>query len=505
MKKLFALLFLGGTMVLHAQTLDDIEIFNTSDLHGTARFVSMGGAFTSLGNDLSAIHINPAAAGVYRNNTLGINLGFQSRTAEQRNFFGGTQSSSDFNVTLENTGFVGVFKTGPYKKESKFSFGITLQKIADFNRDYSIQGTNQLGSFGAGSLADYWLTRGTAEENDGAQFLTGDELAGFNLFEEQAAFQAFMLVTTNDTITDVAFGNASAGQSDIRYNRDENGSHNELAFSFGGQYEKNFYYGISIGVPILSYRLEDRITESNLPIDTLPFDATSYSLNRTNEIYGTGFNMKLGFIYTPIRWWRIGGSYQTPSWYGVNQVYEFSVDGNFSNGEITQSDIFSTGEFYYGLRTPAIYRAGTSFILGKIGLLTFDYEYSDPSRSKTYEGSRANAIDNSDLTQGNNDVEQFMTGKTALRAGAEVRLGVIALRGGYVTQSSFYTNASQFRSLQNTISGGIGYQTKKFDLNLTFSTSNYTRQDVVHDFALNNTVEKEITRSNIMLGANFRF
>ena len=70
-------------------------------------------------------------------------------------------------------------------------------------------------------------------------------------------------------------------------------------------------------------------------------------------------------FFKPVHFWRIGGSYQTPSWYSVNQVYEFSVSSTFADGSAFTSDIFSTGEYSYRLRTPAIYRIGTSVVIGK--------------------------------------------------------------------------------------------------------------------------------------------
>jgi hypothetical protein len=507
MKKIFALLFLSGAVALHAQTLDDIEMFNISDLHGTPRFVGMGGAFTSLGNDLSSVYINPAAAAVYRKSTVGLTLGFQTKNGAQSNFFGGEQNSSDFNLPLENIGLIRTFEVGPYKKETKYAFGLTYQRIADFNRSYSVQGINNLGAFGSGSLAEYWLNRNDPNSAviDGAVGLTGNELSSFGLFEELAAFQTGILVESNDTINDIAFGSTNSAQTDILYNKTENGSHNELGITFGGEYQKNFYYGISIGIPVLSYRLEDRLTEFNLPTDTFPFDATSYSLNRTNEIYATGINLKLGFIYNPAQWWRIGGSYQSPSWYGVNQVYEFSVNSNFSNGGPVDSEIFSTGEYTYGLRTPSIYRAGTSVVLAKRLILSADYEYADPSESRTYDRDRANSLFDSELVEGNNDVSEFMTGRTTIRLGGEFRTGPIALRGGYVKQSSFYNDASLFRGDQTTLSGGIGLLTKRFDINITYARANHSRQDLAHPFASDQLIETDVTRNNFLIGANFRF
>ena len=50
----------------------------------------------------------------------------------------------------------------------------------------------------------------------------GSELQDFGLDEELAAFQANILVASNDTlISDVGFGNSSTGTSNITYFKDE--------------------------------------------------------------------------------------------------------------------------------------------------------------------------------------------------------------------------------------------------------------------------------------------
>ncbi len=466
----------------------------------------MGGAFTSLGNDISAIHINPASAAIYRNSTLGFSLGFNSKNASQNNFFNGSSTSTDFNLNLENIGYVGSFTEGAYKKEKRYGFAISSQKLANFNRSYSITGSNTLGAFGEGSLADYWLNRtNAAGELTGARDLTEDEVFNFGMTEEFAASQANILVPTNDLFTDVAFGTSSAGRSNLRYFKDESGSHNEIALSFGGEANKNFFYGVSLGFPILSYRMEDQIREFNLPTDTIPFDATSYELNRTNEIYANGFNMKFGMIFKPTQWFRLGASYQSPSWYSINQVYEVDVQSSFSDGYQGSSEILSTGQYNYGLRTAAIYRIGSSIVAGKRGIISVDYEYTNPKGGKAYETSNFSSLSQNDLEDSNTDINSLMVSTNTLRIGAELRLGLVSLRAGYTQRSSIYQDPENFRGQQKSLSAGIGYQNKKFGIDISYVNSEYSRQDYVHPFAGDNLVNTQNISNNLVIGTNIRF
>ena len=48
-----------------AQTRNDINYLTSSSLSGSARYISMGGAFGALGGDISAIIDNPAGSSVF--------------------------------------------------------------------------------------------------------------------------------------------------------------------------------------------------------------------------------------------------------------------------------------------------------------------------------------------------------------------------------------------------------------------------------------------------------
>ena len=124
---------------------------------------------------------------------------------------------------------------------------------------------------------------------------------------------------------------------------------------------------------------------------------------------------------------------------------------------------------------------------------------------KTSRSQNINGVSDDLLTEGNDAVSTNMTDRRTIRVGGELRLGLVSLRAGYSNQTSFYDNPSDFRSGSTTISGGIAYQTKKYGLNLTLSNTTHGRKDWVHPFAANDLVTTDITQTNIILGAQFRF
>ena len=71
MKKIYIMLaILCLALATQAQNFEDIVRFSATPNNGTARVSAMGGAFTALGGDISAIAINPASVGVFRKSEI---------------------------------------------------------------------------------------------------------------------------------------------------------------------------------------------------------------------------------------------------------------------------------------------------------------------------------------------------------------------------------------------------------------------------------------------------
>ena len=72
MKKITYLLafMLTLSITLFAQGEVDALRFSREDLYGTARAMSMGGAFGALGGDLTGVSVNPAGIAVYRSSEV---------------------------------------------------------------------------------------------------------------------------------------------------------------------------------------------------------------------------------------------------------------------------------------------------------------------------------------------------------------------------------------------------------------------------------------------------
>ena len=63
-------MFLLSTFGALAQGEMDAYKFSQYDISGTARYMSMGGAFGALGGDISSMRTNPAGLGIYRSSEV---------------------------------------------------------------------------------------------------------------------------------------------------------------------------------------------------------------------------------------------------------------------------------------------------------------------------------------------------------------------------------------------------------------------------------------------------
>ena len=151
MNKLIIAATIGAGLPLLASAQAAVDLANLSqlDLSGTARYMSMGGAFTALGGDLSTLNNNPAGIGVYRSSEVGLTLSLMNRNTETST----ADVTDKHNKTLfraNNFGYVGSFNL--YNNTTPFiNFGASYSRVASFDRIMSGGWGNMNGS----SLSNY--------------------------------------------------------------------------------------------------------------------------------------------------------------------------------------------------------------------------------------------------------------------------------------------------------------------------------------------------------------
>jgi len=84
---------------------------------------------------------------------------------------------------------------------------------------------------------------------------------------------------------------------------------NEIVISLAGNFNDQFYIGGTIGIPIIRYY--EQSTYREVDIDTIS-TFKSLSLNEDISTVGSGVNFKLGMIFKPVEFVRLGAAVHTP-------------------------------------------------------------------------------------------------------------------------------------------------------------------------------------------------
>jgi len=445
MKKIIILILAGicQLSLVFAQTDIDALRYSQPGLAGTARYVSMGGAFGALGGDFSSLAGNPAGIGIYRKSefsfTPSIFVGGTKST-----FFGNTDQENKFNFNLGNIGLVFTQKLtnnedGPGWKSWNFGFG--YNRIANFNNRFFIEGFNP-----SNSMTNYFAehAQGTAPEN-------------LDPFSDLQAYNTYLINPVggaNDYEPAVLAGNITQ-----RMNDETSGSIGEMNFTFGGNYGNKLYLGGTLAFSSLRFNDEsvyEEIDKTN-QIDSL----NRFEFDQTLHTRGSGVNLKFGMIYRIDEHVRLGIAVHTPTWYSMHDSWVNSTSSRFDAGENYFDD--KNGTYDYQLTTPFKALASLAYVIGNQGLLSVDYEFMDPSQSR-FDASTSGFADV------NNAIRQKYAAINTLHAGMEWRIGDYSLRGGYV----YSTSPIGYDFTKQSFCAGLGVRqdNMSIDLGYVYAISN---------------------------------
>ena len=471
MKKLRSL-FVPGLMLLTigARSQDMIEAFNLSNLsaQGTARSIGFGGALGSVGGDFSALSVNPAGLGVYRSSELSFTPSIRVNGSSS-DFLGSTNTDIGARITINNFGVV--FTDAPkgkrYERRSwkAMSFAIGMNRVADYNRNYTYSGNNNTSS---ASLA--FEANGNADSNNvtdiGSLAYMGD-------------YTGLIVpgTTRNSYLTAVPFAGGIRQMNTVS----EKGSAREYVLSLGGNYMEKLMLGVTLGIPTFKYQRTSDYTETLLPGNTAhnPWDFQSFNYNNKLTITGTGINLKLGAIYRLSDFFRVGAAIHTPTLYGIADQMEYGLT-TLMEGlpySVSTNDMMSPTRFDYSFLTPMRSVLSATFILKKYGFITADYEFVNYSTMKFIYPAGMDGMYSFAYEQQlmNDAIKQRYTSASNLRLGAEIKVmkNLMVRWGMGIYGSPCKDPAEQAERVD--ISLGVGYRNSTFfaDFALLNSTTNF--------------------------------
>jgi len=455
----------------NAQNVDDALRYSQIFYGGTARFMSMGGAFTALGGDISSLSQNPAGIGVFRASELTITPQlFQIKTTAG---FNGISKDNLSNFNLNQIGLVSNLISN--SRESglvTLNIGYSFNRTNNYNQSVIIKGVNN-----SSSMADYWAALGN--QNGGISYTN---LSG----AEQNAFDAWLM----DTVTGsggknyaTAFSNygdnppSKYGQT-VRRLISNDGTSGEHAFSIGGNYSNKLFFGATLGISKISYTGHYEHLESvNIPLVS---QLTDFTYTDHYEDKGTGYSIKLGAIYKPVDAVRIGLAFHSPTWYKFSEYFYNDISTHFSDGG--HYDFATTpSRFRYTLTTPYRLLAGVGVQIQKIALIDVDYEYVDYSSAKF-----SHLGDTYDYSDKNMEIKNSLRAASNIRIGGELRLNQLYLRSGYGYYGKAFNSGEDNANLDYTsLSFGVGFRAQNVSIDFAYTNFKYSQKYFLYPVDIN--------------------
>lgn len=477
--KIITAVFMLLTIAAKAQNEVDALRYSNITFGGTARYIGLGGAFGALGGDFSTLSTNPAGLGVFRTSEFSFSPSIYTSETSSK-YLEKTSGDIKYNFNFGNIGFVSAYKLRKAHEEGAgweyLNFGFGVNRYANFNNRFLIEGDNH-----ANSLITDYLDRAN-----------GNLVSELNPFDTELAYNAYLIdpIDTLGNYSSVVPVNGGVKQSK---SITASGSMNEMVVSMGGNYNDQFYIGGTIGFPFIRYY--EQSTYREVDLDTISTFKT-FSLNDDLSTVGSGINFKLGMIFKPIDYVRIGAAVHTPTFFTMKDSYSRTLSSEFDDGKsylATSPD----GKFDYELNTPMRVIGSIGFVIGEYGLISADYEFVDYAearlRAKSYK-----------FFEENEAIQSNYRAQTNLRVGAEVRLEPVTLRGGYALYGSPYKTGIN-NGEKTSLSFGIGIREKEYFMDIAYV---YTRADenyYLYNPLLVQPVNNSMTSNNIMITLGLKF
>jgi hypothetical protein len=476
MKKVLAILALATVAISSvAQEPADALRFSWYVPGGTARTKAVGGAMGSLGGDLTATFVNPAGLAFYKTGDFVFTPLYQFGKTKST-YLERTEQDKTNRFTWGTTGFVlgGGDNTG---KVRNTAFSIAVNRTADFNSNILYRGQNNQSSFSqkfSEELNRNNVTDPHSAEND---FVTSGASLVYNTHWIDSIAAPSGQIDRFITNAPVASG------LNQQYTSKSSGGIYDIALGLAANFNDKFMFGGSIGIPVLNYRRESEFLEADATSN--PNNAFNYGIFADNlHTSGVGFNAKLGMIYKPAEFWRLGLAFHSPTFFSLTDSYfsDVTLNDDVADDQSWQdhSKSYTNGEpseFKYSLTTPYKVIGSISYVLREIedvtkqrGFLTADVEYVNYKASSYSPNDEGNTLesDKNYLKQLNKAIDNAYKGAFNFRVGGELKFTTVMFRLGAAYYANPYKDIQGEKGSKLNLSGGLGYRNKGFFIDLTY-------------------------------------
>ena len=490
-KYIFFAVSLFAALSANAQETYENAKLAGEDLNGTARYVGMGGAMEALGADISTIGSNPAGIGLFRHSNVSLSAGLLMQS-DGKEFSNGKKT----NLSFDQIGGVYTTRTG---QKSFLNFGFNYHKSKNF--DYIL---NAAGSLNGSSQNKQSYIKGIlGDENSGGFFVRKDnngKNVGYVDATPPLPSTPPKVAYTWSQIDDLYWNSLIPGSTGT-YNyekatgytldRAHTGYIGNYDFAVSGNLNDRVYLGLTFGMKDVNYKGYSEYREN--------FNNVGGVLVRDErKVTGSGFDITAGVIVRPVAEspFRIGAYVKSPTWYdlttsNVTRLVYASGTSSQEKGVANSYDFKMWTPWKFGFSLG--HTVGNYLALGA----TYEYENYSNINSRVNDGGYydyyygqyyESSIPDKNM---NAHTKEVLKGVSTLKLGIEYKpVSNVALRMGYnyvgakyasdgqkdpglasfgtaYSSTTDYTNWGEI----NRFTLGVGYQVKKFNIDLAYQYS----------------------------------
>lgn len=537
-KRIISLIVASMPLMAFAQTAVEAASLSQSDFRGTARFMSMAGAFTALGGDLSTLTQNPGGIGLFRKSEIGLTLDIDIKSTQATTPY--MQSSlNQTNAYFNNVSYVGSAIFGN-NRDYSFNWGFSYGRKASFDRKFKGQSAMK------GSLSEYIAGYSTDEG------YLSDDLSGTdnNYFYGSCPWLAMLayngyVINSESGYNNRYFGLYEEGVTKgiSSFNVVEQGYIDEYSINFGGNVTNLLYWGLGIGITDIDFRNNTYYTEDMTDACNPVSDGANivagnpggdggFGLDSYTHITGNGVNVKFGVILRPINELRIGLAVHTPTFYKLEKASGAKIDYGYPGGSVRPGETKTPDDYRkWKFNSPWRLMLGVAGVIGNNAIISADYEY------RAYNSMSISSFDDytysyEDYTYGNQDIKDYFTSSNIIRIGGEYRVTPkFSVRTGYSYETSptkaimsnietspmVYTSnpadtgttpSYTFNKDTQMVTFGVGYRFGAFSIDAAYVYRNRKSDFMAftpNEYTTPYSAQISDTDNNIVLSMGFKF
>ena len=514
MQKILLLVCLFISTTIYAQVPEDALRYSFYPQNGTARNLAIGGAMGSLGGDINATFVNPAGLGFYKTREFVLSPGFFFNT-DKIKYRDNNSTNKNNNFIFGTSGLV-IGSSSRNNPDHSSAFSLAITQTANFNSHTKYKGLNNYSSFSEQFAEEFAKSGYTIDKvldaNSPFPYTSAPALYTY-LIDTVKINGVYKVKAAPEYILD-------AGQAVMQeMDKKTKGGISELAVGFASNKKDKWFWGLSIGIPLVKYNSNTNFIESDTSLNTNNhFKQFEYNDDFTTT--GVGFNGKIGIIYRPRDYIRLGLAIHTPTWMYLTDERTTTIKTQLENPVGTFSTTSATftnnqpGKSKYLQTTPLKIMISASYVFREVSntkkqraFITADVEYVHHKGSRfSSDNETPTASEKAYYKSLNTVIKDEYKGNFNFRVGAELKFNIIMARAGFAYYGNPYKDAA-LKSNRMLLSGGLGYRNKGVFVDVTYVHNitkdvnfPYRLEDRANTFA---TVKQQ--KGNVVATIGFKF